>query len=255
MNRRTASLNLPPYGTVQTRHRQLLEAARIRTSRAAVGEGNDRILRISNAAQVVVPLARLRAATAAAWMLPSAAPTPPPAPSSRSPSTTQPAARRRPARRCPRRAVAGRAADVPHRPSRAPLPATRYPTSTTPRTRRRLRLPDHHPNWPEPNPAWIHRVVLVTALSSMSGSSSRCRNSWTAVKISSSPKRQEHDRERRQQGRAEGDDDRPYDQREDDAEGEQLVLVLLRDCERGHGVDEDEQVVDRQGASPPGQGV
>ena len=38
-------------------------------------------------------------------------------------------------------------------------PAPRYPTTTTPKTRRRLRLPEHHPNWPEPDPAWIPQTL------------------------------------------------------------------------------------------------
>ncbi|GAA1436005.1 hypothetical protein GCM10009616_34730 [Microlunatus lacustris] len=37
--------------------------------------------------------------------------------------------------------------------------APRYPTTTTPKTRRRLRLPDHRPNWPEPDPAWIPQTL------------------------------------------------------------------------------------------------
>lgn len=38
-------------------------------------------------------------------------------------------------------------------------PAHRYPGVTTPKTRRRLRLPEHHPSWPEPDPAWIPQTL------------------------------------------------------------------------------------------------
>ena len=38
-------------------------------------------------------------------------------------------------------------------------PAPRYPTATTRKTRCRLRLPDHHPSWPEPDPAWIPQTL------------------------------------------------------------------------------------------------
>ena len=57
---------------------------------------------------------------------------------------------------------------------------------------------------------------------------------------------QEHEREQVEQGGAEHDEDRPQDQRDDDAEGQHLVLVLLRHGERGHDDHEDEEVVDGQ---------
>lgn len=38
-------------------------------------------------------------------------------------------------------------------------PAPRYPTATTRKTRCRLRLPDHHPSWPEPDPAWVPQTL------------------------------------------------------------------------------------------------
>ena len=57
---------------------------------------------------------------------------------------------------------------------------------------------------------------------------------------------QEHEREQRQQRRTERDEDRPHHQRQHDAEGQHLVLVLLRYGERGHDDHEHEQVVDRQ---------
>lgn len=38
-------------------------------------------------------------------------------------------------------------------------PAPRYPTATTRKTRCRLRLPYHHPSWPEPDPAWIPQTL------------------------------------------------------------------------------------------------
>ncbi len=38
-------------------------------------------------------------------------------------------------------------------------PAPRYPVVTTPKNRRRLRLPDHRPHLPEPDPAWIPQTL------------------------------------------------------------------------------------------------
>jgi len=43
-----------------------------------------------------------------------------------------------------------------------PLP--RYPAHTTPDNRRRLRLPAHHPHWPEPSPSWIPQTLWWTAV-------------------------------------------------------------------------------------------
>ena len=60
------------------------------------------------------------------------------------------------------------------------------------------------------------------------------------------PEDQEHEREQRQQRGAERDEDRAHDQREHDAEGQHLVLVLLGHRERRHDDHEDEQVVDRE---------
>ena len=66
------------------------------------------------------------------------------------------------------------------------------------------------------------------ALFSTSGSSSRCRYSWMAVQISSSPKIRNMKENSDEQGRAERDEDGPQHQRQDDAEDEHLVLVLGR---------------------------
>lgn len=38
-------------------------------------------------------------------------------------------------------------------------PAPRYPTATTRKTRCRLRLPGHHPSWPEPDRGWIPQTL------------------------------------------------------------------------------------------------
>ena len=43
-----------------------------------------------------------------------------------------------------------------------PLP--RYPAHTTPDNRRRLRLPAHHPHWPEPSPSWIPQILWWNAV-------------------------------------------------------------------------------------------
>jgi hypothetical protein len=43
-----------------------------------------------------------------------------------------------------------------------PLP--RYPAHTTPDNRRRLRLPAHHPHWPEPTPSWIPQTLWWNAV-------------------------------------------------------------------------------------------
>jgi len=43
-----------------------------------------------------------------------------------------------------------------------PLP--RYPAHTTPDNRRRLRLPAHHPYWPEPSPNWIPQTLWWNAV-------------------------------------------------------------------------------------------
>jgi hypothetical protein len=57
---------------------------------------------------------------------------------------------------------------------------------------------------------------------------------------------EEHEGEQRDQRRAERDEDPPHDQRQHDAEGQHLLLVLLGDGERRHDDHEDEQVVDRE---------
>ena len=67
-----------------------------------------------------------------------------------------------------------------------------------------------------------------------------------AVPISSSPKMQEHERERGQQRGAEGDEDHAQHEREHDADDQHLLLVLGGDGEGGHDDHEDEEVVDRQ---------
>ena len=60
------------------------------------------------------------------------------------------------------------------------------------------------------------------------------------------PEHEEHERERRQQRGAERDEDRAQDEREQDPDGEHLVLVLGGHRERAHDDHEHEQVVDRQ---------
>lgn len=47
---------------------------------------------------------------------------------------------------------------------RAGHPVLRYPVAATTRTRRRLRLPEHHPAWPEPDPAWIPQTLWWNAI-------------------------------------------------------------------------------------------
>jgi hypothetical protein len=60
------------------------------------------------------------------------------------------------------------------------------------------------------------------------------------------PEHHEHEREGLDQHGAERDEDRSHDQRDQDPEGQDALLVLGGHRERGHDHDEHEQVVDRQ---------
>ena len=72
------------------------------------------------------------------------------------------------------------------------------------------------------------RVNRTSALSSIDGSSSRCRNSCTAVNSSSRPNSRNMNVNSVQQRGAEQDEDHPQHQREHDADDQRLLLVHVR---------------------------